>query len=405
MEDIKKVPTLRFPEFSGEWEEKKLSHVGDIITGSTPETKFPEYYNGNNLFVSPVDIKENRFVKETNTTLTDLGISKGRLVKKRSVLFVCIGSTIGKVGQAGMDCITNQQINSLSANSNFSNDFLYSLLFFKSSKIKRLAGKQAVPILNKTTFSKVELIFPSFIEQQKIANFLTKVDKKIEQLINKKQLLERYKKGVMQKIFSKNFRFKDDDGNDYHNWEEKRLKVIINKFKLGGNYANSEVVTKYPLIKMGNLGRGKIKLDKIEYIKNSEKIILEDKIQYGDLFFNTRNTLDLVGKVSIWRDELEEAYYNSNLMLIDFDNNFFMNYRFNSYEGVKELRAIATGTTSVAAIYNKDLLKIKLNIPSLEEQIKIANFLTEIDNKINLVEKKLNDTKQYKKSLLQQMFV
>ena len=195
-------------------------------------------------------------------------------------------------------------------------------------------------------------------------------------------------------------RFKEFSGD----WEVKVFADILIKNRLGGNYANSENETNYPLIKMGNLDRGNIKLNKIEYIIQDEVINPEDKINYGDLFFNTRNTLDLVGKVAIWRNELPKAYYNSNLMLIKFDNNFFMNYRLNSHNGMESLKAIATGTTSVAAIYTKDLLKIKLEIPSLPEQTKIANFLTAVDEKINLLTQKATLLSQYKKGVMQQIF-
>ncbi len=259
----------------------------------------------------------------------------------------------------------------------------------------------------------LNLNLPDSPEQQKIAAFLSAVDKKIQQLTHKKELLGQYKKGVMQKIFSQEIRFKpalsevegDENGKDYPDWEAKLLGDIVLEYRLGGNYTNSETVTDNPLIKMGNLGRGKINLDKIEYISKEEQIDSQDEIKYGDLFFNTRNTLELVGKVAIWKNELPEAYYNSNLMLLSFDNNFFMNYRLNSYEGVKGLRRFATGTTSVAAIYSRDLLRLKLAIPFSDEQQKIAEFLSSIDDKIDTTQDRINQTQQFKKGLLQQMFV
>ena len=405
MSEVVNIPQLRFPEFNGEWEEKALGVVATITTGSTPSTSNNEYYDGDVAFVSPADIQGNRIVRSTKTTITELGLSVVREIKKRSTLFVCIGSTIGKVSQAGVNCATNQQINALTAKNSFDNDFIYSLLEFKAPRIKLLAGVQAVPQINKSEFSRFKFTFPLLPEQQKIAAFLTAVDNKIEQLSKKQALLGEYKKGLMQQIFSQAIRFKADDGSEFPDWEDNTIDKALHSYKLGGNYSNSEAVTDYPLIKMGNLDRGNIKLNKLQYINTEENIDDSDKINYGDLFFNTRNTLDLVGKVAIWRDELPCAYYNSNLMKMEFSDNFFMNYRFNSFDGIKALRRVATGTTSVAAIYTKDLLKIKFSLPTLSEQQKIANFLSSIDTKIEQAGKQLDESKQFKKALLQQMFV
>jgi len=187
-------------------------------------------------------------------------------------------------------------------------------------------------------------------------------------------------------------------------WISNSFGELLISSRLGGNYANSESLTENPLIKMGNLGRGNIVLDKVQYIEQGETLDNKDLIEYGDLFFNTRNTLDLVGKVAIWKNELSRAFYNSNLMYIKFDNNFFMNYRLNSFEGIKGLRRLATGTTSVAAIYTKDLLKLKLTVPSLLEQQKIVSFLSAVDEKLKQLTKKKELLEEYKKGIMQRIF-
>ena len=200
--------------------------------------------------------------------------------------------------------------------------------------------------------------------------------------------------------FIPELRFQEFSGG----WELTTFGEELIDSRLGGNYENSEKVTPWSLIKMGNLARGKIKLDKIQYITEAERINPKDKIQTNDLFFNTRNTLDLVGKVAIWRDELPEAYYNSNLMYIQFPDNNFMNYRLNSWSGIKSLRRLATGTTSVAAIYTRDLLKMPIVITSLPEQQKIAAFLSAVDTKIQQLQRKKELLEQYKKRVMQKIF-
>lgn len=197
------VPKLRFPEFEGarEWEERKLGRTGEIVTGSTPSTTQPENYGGAKLFVSPADMSEQRHVEKTKTTLTDVGFTKVRRIRPDSVLFVCIGSTIGKVAQNLHECATNQQINSIMPNEYNYASFLYSILENNSEKIAKLAGRQAVPIINKTIFSEVQLFFPLLPEQIRIADCLSSLDTLIAAQGDKIAELKAFKRGLMQQLF------------------------------------------------------------------------------------------------------------------------------------------------------------------------------------------------------------
>src|SRR5690606_9363470 len=154
------------------------------------------------------------------------------------------------------------------------------------------------------------------------------------------------------------------------NWELATFNHIIKEARLGGNYKNSDDVTPTPVIKMGNIERGVISVEKLQYLSEDEVFNEEDVLKNGDLLFNTRNTLELVGKVAIWREEIPFAVYNSNLLRLKFDDhfvfsNFYMNYLFNSHYVLSQLKGFATGTTSVAAIYSRDLNKLKLPLPPL----------------------------------------
>ncbi|MBY8181331.1 MULTISPECIES: restriction endonuclease subunit S [Vibrio harveyi group] len=182
------------------------------------------------------------------------------------------------------------------------------------------------------------------------------------------------------------------------------ISEVIKSYRLGGNYGNTMVPNSNPLMKMGNLGRGDFNLNKVEYIDSENLIAEDDEMKYGDLFFNTRNTLELVGKVAIWRKELPRAFYNSNLLRLEFDNNFYFNYVFNSPPRIKALRRVATGTTSVAAVYTRDLLKILVPTPCTKEQQKIASFLSKVDEKIALLTEKKDKLIEYKKGVMQQLF-
>src|SRR5947209_16155135 len=103
-------------------------------------------------------------------------------------------------------------------------------------------------------------------------------------------------------------------------WNVKPLGSILDKGLLGGNYPNQDRETAFPLMKMGNIGRGNIDISKIEYVSEDIKPFSLHRLKFGDILFNTRNTLDLVGKVALWRNELPVAYFNSNLMRLDFNS-------------------------------------------------------------------------------------
>lgn len=384
----KNVPELRFPEFSDEWEIERLENIcstfksGTGITSSDiTEVGLYPVYGGNGL-------------RGFTNNYTHEGFYF--LIGRQGALCGNIKRSFGKA-------YISEHAIAVQCDENNNTEWLAQRLDYLN--LNRLSESSAQPGLAVNKLLRFRIKSPQKSEQNKIASFLSSVDSKIDLLTKKKELMEQYKKGIIQKIFSQEVRFKDDNGNDYPNWEEKKLDDVLLSFRLGGNYSNTLENTGFPLIKMGNISRGKINLEKIEYIASNENISDVDMIQKNDLFFNTRNTLELVGKVAIWREELPIAYYNSNLMCMTFDCNLFMNYYFNSYYGLKELKALATGTTSVAAIYTKDLLKIKFYYPILGEQKKISSFISSIDSKISQIDKELSSVQKFKKGLLQKMFV
>lgn len=198
------IPKLRFPEFqeSGEWVEKELGEVAEIKTGNTPKTKDEDNYGGEFMFVTPGDIGINRYVEKSKITLSNKGFDKARKIKANSILFVCIGSTIGKVAQIKKECSMNQQINSLTPFEENLSDFLYSVLEHNGDRISGLAGKQAVPIINKSLFSSIKFMFPENLEEQvKISDIFSSIDSEIFSKSEKIESLKSHKKGLLQQLF------------------------------------------------------------------------------------------------------------------------------------------------------------------------------------------------------------
>jgi type I restriction enzyme S subunit len=196
-------PRLRFPEFqnAGQWKDQSVGDFGKVVTGSTPRTAQPAFYGGGIPFVSPADISDLRFVDQTKTTLTAEGFAETRPIRAGSTLFVCIGSTIGKVAQNVYDCATNQQINAVIPSSKHSDGFVYFVLSLAAERIAMLAGRQAVPIINKSLFSSVRILAPKLPEQQRISSCLSSLDALITAETQNIEALKTHKKGLMQQLF------------------------------------------------------------------------------------------------------------------------------------------------------------------------------------------------------------
>lgn len=187
-------------------------------------------------------------------------------------------------------------------------------------------------------------------------------------------------------------------------WKQKEFGRMFQKLQTGTNLLGSEQGRGIPLLKMGNIQRGYWNLTKLERL--DQEIERENIIKYGDFLFNTRNTLELVGKGATWF--IQEGLYgfNSNLARVTFENvdTIFFNYLYNIPENIQQVKSRAVGTTSVAAIYPKDMVSIKFQLPTIDEQKKLGNFFQTIDSLISLHQHKLDKLKDLKKAYLTEMF-
>jgi restriction endonuclease S subunit len=150
-------------------EKRRIGGLGAVITGSTPSTKNPAFYDKREfMFVSPADIGADKYVSRTEKMVSSSGFESGREIPKNAVMVVCIGSTTGKVAMSSERCITNQQINSIVCNEDVDPDFVFRQLKQMEEHFYRQASCTALPILNKSQFSAIEVFVPSLGEQKKI---------------------------------------------------------------------------------------------------------------------------------------------------------------------------------------------------------------------------------------------
>lgn len=289
------------------------------------------------------------------------------------------------------------------------NYFLNYVFEINQRKMDYLAVEAAQKNINIEFLQIYPINFPPLPEQQKIADFLTTVDNKINQLTRKKTLLEQYKKGVMQKIFSQDIRFTDEEGNEFLQWEVKKLGEI-GTFKNGLNKSNEDFGFGHPFVNLMDVfGKSSIISTDFGLVNSSKKELEEYNLKKGDvLFIRSSVKREGVGQASVLQTDLDGTVYSGFLIRFRTEINtielLFKKYCFATKSFRNQVLAYCT-TSANTNINQESLKKISLSVPFKEEQKKIADFLSGIDQKIELVNSQIEKTKEWKRGLLQQMFV
>jgi type I restriction enzyme S subunit len=402
MVEKKRVPELRFKEFSGEWEEKKLGEVSYINPKSKEIPNIFKYIDlesvENGFLKQEVEIFKEEAPSRAKRTLenNDILYQTVRPYQKNNLFFNKVGNYVASTGYAQIRAKEDTV-------------FLYQYLHnekFVNSVLLRCTGT-SYPAINSNDLSKIKISLPSLPEQEKIASFLSSVDKRIEQLTKKVELLQTYKKGVMQKIFSKEIRFKDENGEDYPDWVEKKLGEVLFITRGASPRPIDKFITNHNnginWIKIGDIKEG----DK--FITSTNQKITQDGANKSR--FIEPNDFILSNSMSFGRPYISKIYgcIHDGWLLLRNKNNSILSNNFlyeilSTHLTKKQFKMFASGST-VNNLKSETVSQVKIPLPCLQEQTKIANFLSSIDTQIEQTQKSLDKTKEWKKGLLQKMFV
>jgi type I restriction enzyme S subunit len=402
------IPQLRFPEFVGEWEKKKLGEVILKLDSGVSVNSNDEPVNEFNKFgiLKTSCISKGRFNPEQNKQIIYEEIGRAKLNPVKGSIMISRMNTPQLVGESGYiekdypnlfvpDRLWMTHINVDKTNSKFlsivisSNDFM--------TKISNIATGTSGSMKNisKPNFLNLEMLFPTLPEQTRIANFLTAVDEKIQALKKKKGLLEAYKKGVMQRLFSQVLRFKGDDGQAFADWEVKKLgevgEIIMGQSPDSNSYNSDKIGI--PLIQ-GNADIQNRLTNPRNYTTQATK-----KCEIGDLILTVRAPVGAVAKsmhnACIGRGVC--SIRNKANSDIEFIFQFLLDYE-------TKWASLEQGST-FTAVSGIEIKKLPINLPTPPEQTQIANFLSAIDDKIKHNAVQIQKMEVWKKGLLQKMFV
>lgn len=402
-----KTPTLRFAGFSGAWEEKKLGKIATFAKGkgiSKDDAVEGGKYKCIRYGELYTQYKEiiNEVYSRTNVLPADSFLSQ-----KDDVIIPASGETALDI--ATTSCVKESgillggDINVLRFNKEQSGDFLaYYLKNFKNRGIARLAQGQSVVHLYSSQLKELILNTPTLPEQQKIASFLESVDGFIENLQMQKDALQEYKKGMMQKIFSQEIRFNDENGNPYPDWKVEKLSSFL--IERNEKAPKSD---QYPLMAFvaykGVTPKGE-RYNR-EFLVNDTDNKNYKRTEYGDFIYSSNNLetgsigLNRFGSASI--SPVYSIFKIGQSCDCQFMSSFLVRKSFIN-KMIRYRQGVVYGQWR---IHESDFLKIGERIPSIKEQQKIASFLISIDDLIEAKDEQPARAREWKKGLMQGLFI
>lgn len=412
------VPKLRFKGFNDEWENKKLGEFLTFYSTNSFSRDCLNYENGDaqNIHYGDIHMKfptildtEKYNIPYINSDINISKYSEESFCKDGDLVIADASEDYADIGKSIEVCnIGNKKIlaglhtilardNKLVTVNGFKGYMMQSESVRKQVKV--LAAGAKVLGISKSNLEKVNVKLPSLQEQERISNFLTKVDKIIEKQDEKVKNLEKYKKGMMQKIFSQEIRFKDENGEEYPEWEEARLNNVLSI----SEKIKTEIIEKDKLLTV------KLHMQGIKVNKNVDTLNIGATVYYkrkaGQFIYGKQNFFN--GAFGIVPEELDGYLSSGDIPALNINRDriipeYLINY-IGRTEFYKKTENLSSGTGS-KRIHEKTLLEIVINIPCVAEQERIANFLSNIDLVIDKENKKLEELKRWKKGLLQQMY-
>ena len=391
------VPKLRFKEFCGEWDEKRLGDVYEFKNGLNKEKEFL----GKGIpIVNYMDVNKNTHLYK-NTIKGRVQLTKKEIenysAKKGDLFFTRTSETIDEIGYTAvlLDDIEDAVFSGFILRARPKNeliDFKFSGYCFMTREVRKEIIKKSSmttrALTSGTSLKQVVFYLPSLPEQTKIAHFLCTVDDKIQNQEDKITHLENIKKGFMQKIFSRKIRFKDDSGEDFPEWEEKKIKDV---FKITRGYVlsannvekniNKEYI--YPVYSSQTKDKG--------LLGYYNEYLYEDAITWTTDGANA-------GTVHFRRGK----FYCTNVCGVLISENGYANKCI--AEMINRISKKYVSYVGNPKLMNNIMAEIKIDLPCLKEQQKISDILSLLDEKIDTDKETLEHLKQLKKGLLQQMF-
>jgi type I restriction enzyme S subunit len=409
-----KLPSLRFQKYNKLWQKISIEDICSVVTSGSRD--WAQYYSDcGNKFIRMTNLPKegvNLLLNKMKYVKLPSASSEGKRTSlKHGDILISITAELGKIGLVPKD-LGIAYINQHTAlirpdNKKYDSRFVAQVLASPSARkdINKLNDSGAKAGLNLSSIKSFKRYLPQYEEQQNIADFLSAVDTKISLLKEKHALIEQYKKGVMQKLFSQEIRFKDESSNDFSDWINGTLGDLSDKIS---NKNKDELVTNV-LTNSAKLGI----VSQTDYFKkdiaNQSNLGGYSIVEKDDFIYNPRiSELAPVGPIK--RNHIGQGVMSPLYTVFRFKNDDVLDY-LELYFGTTQWHRYMNSIANFGARHDRmnitmgDFFNLPIPIPSQGEMLKIVGFVESLNKKVDLVAQQLKQTQNFKKGLLQQMFV
>lgn len=419
-QDQVNIPQLRFPEFSGEWEKDSIDNIFRFIPTNSFSRKQLNNTRGNiyNIHYGDIHTKFNvsfdlntedvPYINDNSVVseiTPDTYCREGDVViSDASEDYSDVGKAIEIVNVRGARVVAGLHTLLLRQRENYFTRGVLAYLMqteIVRKQIMKMANGASVLGISKSNLQKVNLFFPLSSEQRKIADFLGSVDEWISSLRKQKEQLETYKHGLMQQIFSQRICFRDENGQPYPEWEEKKLGDIFEEVReKAGKEANTYKLLSVTL-KDGVINQDESKKRDISSTDKSKYHI----VKQGDIVYNTMRMWQGAFGLSSFEGIVSPAY--TVVRFKEKSDPKFFTYLFKQsrliFDFYRYSQGLTSDTWSLKFRHFSEIMTVVSS--SVEEQQKIADFLSAVDEAIQAKEKHIEDAETWKRGLMQKMFV
>ena len=403
------IPKLRFPEFQSEaaW---RIEKTGDLFS-DRQETGLP------NLPLLSLTDKEGVIPQEDSNRKNNSNLDKSKYLRvvPCDIAYNTMRMWEGRSALVGIEGLVSPAYTVCKPKpETYSPFFAY---YFKTSKLIEQFRKFSQGLVKDTlnlkyeAFSQIEVACPKFAEQQKIADCLSTLDERIGAESQKLDALKAHKKGLLQQLFPREgetlplLRF--PEFQNAPEWKEYNFKEVVSRSFYGTSQSTSEK-GKYPVLRMGNMFDGQLDFTNLVYLDLDEAEFEKFRSRKGDILLNRTNSYDLVGKISLFDSEIEcitASYIVTYRLKSELIDSRFCNYLLNTGDYQARIKIFATRAVSQANINPTTFQEsLALSLPNPEEQHRIADCLSSLDDLITAQTDKLETLKTHKKSLMQKLF-